>query len=111
MTSRAVRGADGRRSNLSLLLQCLYDQPDLSRAELARRTGLTRPTVSDLVATLIADGLVGETGRDGGARTGKPATMLAVLDSRDIVALDLSAPDELRGGVYSLRGVRRTSAQ
>jgi predicted NBD/HSP70 family sugar kinase len=37
--------------------------------------------------------------------------MLAVLDSRDIVALDLSAPDELRGGVYSLRGVRRTSAQ
>ena len=103
---RVVRGADARRSNLALVLQCLYDQPDLSRAELARRTGLTRAGISDLVAELVADGLVAETGRLG-AQVGKPGTMLAIRDARDIIALDLSAADTLNGGVYSLRGQRR----
>lgn len=108
--AKVVRGPDARRSNLALVLQCLYDQPDLSRAELARRTGLTRAAVSDLVAELVDDDLVAETGRVGGAQVGKPGTMLAVRDTRDIIALDLSAPDEVTGAIYSLRGLHRSSS-
>ncbi len=109
---RSTRPEDGRRQNLALVLQSLYDQPQLSRADLARRTGLTRVTISDLVAQLIADDLVVETGTTTGSRPGKPATMLSVSDdSRDIIALDLSAPQVFTGGVYSLRGDVRQLAQ
>jgi len=105
--SRALRGTDARRSNLSMVLQCLYDQPDLSRAEVARRTGLTRAAVSELVGVLVEDGLVAETGRGSGAQVGKPAIMLGIRDVLDIVTLDLSAPSEIVGAVHSLRGKRR----
>jgi len=102
---RTTRPEDSRRNNLSLVLQSLYDEPQLSRADLARRTGLTRVTISDLVAELISDSLVAETGTTTGTRPGKPATMLSVrADTRDIVALDLSGPRVLAGGVYNLRG-------
>ena len=105
---RSFRPHDGRRSNLSLVLQTLYDEPQLSRAGLARQTGLTKVTISDLVAELIEAGLVEETGMAPGVRPGKPAATLAVReDSCDIVALDLSASDQLRAGVYSLKGVSR----
>ena len=53
---RTTRPEDGRRINLSLVLQSLYDEPQLSRADLARRTGLTRVTISDLVAELMIVG-------------------------------------------------------
>ncbi len=108
---RSTRPEDGRRLNLSLVLQTLYDEPQLSRADLARRTGLTRVTISDLVAELMDASLVAETGTTAGARPGKPATMLSVRDdSRDLVALDLSAAQTITGGVYSLRGALRQSA-
>ncbi len=108
---RTTRPEDGRRANLSLVLQSLYDEPHQSRADLARRTGLTRVTISDLVAELMADALVAETGTNAGARPGKPATMLSVRDdTRDLIALDLSAPQTITGGVYSLRGDLRQSA-
>lgn len=108
---RSTRPEDGRRANLSLVLQSLYDEPQLSRADLARRTGLTRVTISDLVAELMDESLVAETGTTAGARPGKPATMLSVRDdTRDLIALDLSAPQTITGGVYSLRGQLRHSA-
>ncbi|MDR1450212.1 MAG: hypothetical protein LBI84_08460, partial [Propionibacteriaceae bacterium] len=53
---RRVRPEDGRRHNLGLVLQNLYDSPGLSRADLSRRTGLTRVTISDLVTDLMGDG-------------------------------------------------------
>jgi len=107
-SQRVVRGGDTRRSNRALVLQCIYDQPDLSRAEVARRTGLTRAGISAIVADLVADGLVEETGRTA-TQIGKPATMLTVSEAQDIIALDLSAPDVLVGTVHSIRGLRVTS--
>ncbi|MGC3953725.1 MAG: ROK family transcriptional regulator [Propionicimonas sp.] len=109
---RSTRPEDGRRQNLALVLQSLHDEPQLSRADLARRTGLTRVTISDLVAELMADELVVETGTTAEARPGKPATMLSVRDDgRDIVALDLSAPRTISGGLFGLRGQSRRLAQ
>jgi hypothetical protein len=47
-----------RAHNRSLVLQTLFHQGAMSRADLSRETGLTRVTISDLVAELIDDGYV-----------------------------------------------------
>jgi predicted NBD/HSP70 family sugar kinase len=102
---RKLRPEDARRSNVALVLQAIYDDPQLSRADLARATGLTKVTVSDLVAELIGAGLVHESGTSEVGRPGKPSTLLAFdAGARDILAVDLSARDQLRGAVLSLRG-------
>src|SRR6187551_2193067 len=52
-----------RTFNQQLLLRALHDDSPLSRADLARLTGLTRTSVGDLVGSLIDDGLIEEAGR------------------------------------------------
>ena len=47
-----------RGHNRSLVMQTLYREGQLSRADIARETGLTRITISDLVADLIGENLV-----------------------------------------------------
>lgn len=102
---RKLRPEDARRSNLALVLQSIYNDPQLSRADIARTTGLTKVTVSDLVAELIGADLVHESGISETPRPGKPSTLLGFNPAaRDILAMDLSAPDRLRGAVLSLRG-------
>ena len=104
-----TRPRDGRKSNLALVTQSLYDEPQLTRADLARLTGLTKVTISDIISELIDEGLVQETGITTGLRPGKPAATLDVReDTFDIMALDLSGPETLRAGLYSVRGVKRT---
>src|SRR3954452_11633301 len=50
-----------RRLNRLRVIHALRDEGTISRAEIARRTGLSRSTVSSLVADLQADGLPGRT--------------------------------------------------
>ncbi|MDR1833980.1 MAG: ROK family transcriptional regulator [Propionibacteriaceae bacterium] len=101
----AFRPQDGRQQNLALVIRTLYANPGLSRADLARLTGLTRVTISDLVAELIASGLLVETGASNEIRPGKRATRLQVAtESRAILAVDLSGETTLSGAIYSLAG-------
>src|SRR5690242_19263605 len=85
-----------RSHNRALVLQTLYSSGSISRADLARATGLTRVTISDLVAQLISDDLVVELGQrtassEHGARPGKPATLLDINRTGfQILGLDLS---------------------
>ena len=65
-----------RGHNRSLLLQTLFHQGAMSRADLSRETGLTRVTISDLVAELIADGFVVEKGVREASGPGKPAILV-----------------------------------
>ena len=51
---------DVRRRNLSGVLTLVHRHRALSRAELTRRTGLSRSTVKDLVEELVDRGLVEE---------------------------------------------------
>lgn len=82
---------DGRRWNLLTTLQTIAGNGTVSRADIARATGLTRATVSSLVTELIGEGLVREVGTGGAEAGGKPPTLLAIHDSgRQIIALDLS---------------------
>lgn len=94
-----------RAHNLSLVLQTLLRKEGLSRADVARETGLTRVTVSDLVAELLAAGLVREAGQREGLRPGKPATVIELdVDSQHVIGLDLSGHSTFRGAVLQLDG-------
>jgi predicted NBD/HSP70 family sugar kinase len=94
-----------RSHNRALVLQTLYRAGSISRADLARATGLTRVTISDLVAQLIGDDLIVELGQREDARPGKPATLLDINRSGfQILGLDLSDHAVLRGSVLDLDG-------
>lgn len=95
-----------RGHNRSLVLQTLYRSGTLSRADLARATGLTRVTISDLVADLMGEKLVVEVGQRDGSRPGKPATMLDInRGGFQIIGIDLSDDAVFRGAVLDLDGV------
>lgn len=100
---RVATAQDTRQQNLTAALQIVFREPAPSRADIARLTGLTRPTVSSLVAELIEAGLVVELGT-GTSAGGKPPTILGVVPgARSIVTLDLSR-QPLRGAVADLTG-------
>lgn len=104
LTSKALP-QHNRVHNRSLLLQTLYRQGAMSRADLARSSGLTRPTVSALISELSDDGVVSDLGRSGELRSGKPSTLVGVHpDGCHIVTLDLSSADRFVGAVVNLRG-------
>jgi predicted NBD/HSP70 family sugar kinase len=94
-----------RGHNRSLLLQTLFHQGAMSRADLSRETGLTRVTISDLISELIADGFVAEMGVREASGPGKPA-MLVDLDraGHRIVGIDLSGSETFIGAVLTLDG-------
>jgi N-acetylglucosamine repressor len=92
-----------RTFNQQLVLRALHDQSPLSRADLARLTGLTRTSVGDLVGTLIHDGLIEEVGR-GQSSGGKSPILLRVApDGRHLIGLDLGEA-QFSGAVVNLRG-------
>ena len=94
-----------RAHNRSLVLQTLFHDGAMSRADLSRETGLTRVTISDLVAELIGDGLVAELGVREASGPGKPA-MVVDLDraGHRILGMDLSGPDTFLGAILTLDG-------
>ncbi|MBT2498228.1 ROK family transcriptional regulator [Agromyces sp. ISL-38] len=94
-----------RSHNRALVLQTLYTAGAQSRADVARETGLTRVTISDLVADLIAEGLVIELGQREHARPGKPAILIDVDRAAfHIIGVDLSEHQRFLGAVIDLDG-------
>lgn len=102
---RKVLPEQARGHNRSLVLQTLFHGGAMSRADLARQTGLTRVTVSDLVGELIADRFVAEKGVREASGPGKPAMLVDLdRDGHRIVGIDLSGADTFSGAVLTLRG-------
>lgn len=94
-----------RSHNTNAVLGLLYPDHELTRADLARATGLTRVVVSDIVADLIDIGLVEERGLSKTDGPGKRGRLLAIsVRSRSIVVMDFSQPFVLRGAVMDLAG-------
>lgn len=99
-----------RKSNLSLVASRISERRPLSRAQLAKLTGLNKTTISSLVAELIERGVVIESGVADGRRVGRPAQILELDDSR-IAALGLEINvDYLAVCVCDLRGAIRYRA-
>ncbi len=89
--------------NMRLVLKTVYDQGEISRADIARATHLTRTTVSDLVSEWIDRGLLIEVGY-GNPAGGKPPILVSVKeDGRQLISIDLSR-DVFRGALVNLRG-------
>ena len=92
-----------RTFNQQLVLRALHDHSPLSRADLARLTGLTRTSVSGLVGSLMDDDLIEEIGR-GRSSGGKSPILLRVApDGRHLIGLDLGEA-QFSGAVVNLNG-------
>lgn len=95
---QAARGASSQQ-----VLREIYHRGTASRADLVRVTGLTAPTISEVVQGLLNQGLIEEIGQ-GPSTGGKRPTLLRVVDdSRQLIGLDLARGD-FRGAVMNLRG-------
>lgn len=92
------------------VLDQLVSHDALSRAEIAARTGLSKPTVSESVRRLSAAGLVDEVGRQSGRR-GRAGTNVA-LNLAAGCALGVHAgPDGVLAERLDLRGRPRARAR
>jgi len=58
MSAKKATHQQTKQHNRDLVLKTIVDHDSISRAEIARRTNLTRATVSDMVAILCKEGLV-----------------------------------------------------
>ena len=88
---------DTRRSNRSRLLQSIITRGPATRAELSRRLGLSRPTVSVIVNELLGVGVITEGDRvsSGGA----PGTLLEISKRTGVIVVPASGTDQVQSAV------------
>lgn len=105
--SAKVLPEQARAHNRALVLQTVYHRGAMSRADLARETGLTRVTISDLIAESIADGIIHEIGVRQPAGPGKPPIEIDIdREGHQIIGIDLSGAAAFTGAVLDLGGRR-----
>ncbi len=85
-----------RDLNRTLMLNLVREREGISRAELARASGLSPSTVTGIIAELLGDGYLEEVAADnetrGAGRIGRPATALRVNPSAGyVVGVKLAA--------------------
>lgn len=92
-----------KRHNLQIVHETIRLYAPISRADVARRTGLTAQTISNLVRQLVDAGLVVETARATGGRGAPPIQLEVNPDAAFAVGLDLDT-DHLTGVLVDLSG-------
>jgi glucokinase-like ROK family protein len=92
-----------KEHNRNLVLKNIFEHDSISRAEISRITGLTRTTVSEIIAEFIEDGLVNEIGIGSSLGGKSPILLSLVKDSRCLIGMDI-AQNHFRGAVVNLRG-------
>lgn len=94
-----------KHHNRRLVLRAVYENKADNRAALAQVTGLTKPTVSNIINDLLYYGFVEETGRgESTASGGKRPTLLSfVPNARQVIGLSLSST-EVVGCLSNLNG-------
>ena len=107
MGPEPARKVDGRRmqqANRAIVLEIVRTDPTLSRAEIARRTGLSPAALTGIVDHLMAEGLVLEVGPTVDGRVGRRARRLAFNPGARTalgIALDVR---EVRAALVDLGG-------
>lgn len=103
MPAKKATHQQTKQHNRDLILNTLFDHQQISRADIARMTKLTRATVSDMVASLIHEGLVAEVGYGSSVGGRSPILLSLNADSRYLIGLNL-AQDKFIAAVVNLRG-------
>ena len=106
------RVEDVRRGNLVRVLAAIArartdPQRYPTRADLASLTGLTKASVSSLVAELADSGLVMESGATRDGERGRPGVGLELSTRRGVVGMEINV-DYISAGVLDLGGTLRT---
>lgn len=87
------------------VLRAIYNSGGISRADIARLTGLTKVTVSEIVSKLDALGLIQESEPQRNNSVGKPPILVEMLRySLRTIAIDASSSDSLIIGSIDLYG-------
>jgi predicted NBD/HSP70 family sugar kinase len=95
---------DVRRRNLSVVLVLVHRHRCMSRAELTRRTGLSRSTVKDLVEELVEHGLVDEAQPATSTQVGRPSPVVRPRSRTLAIAVNPEV-DSITIGLVSLGGL------
>ncbi|MQA81453.1 MAG: helix-turn-helix domain-containing protein [Streptosporangiales bacterium] len=77
---------------IELLKAFTQEEPELGLADIARITGLSKPTAFRLLATLQAGGLVSQSARTGSYSLGSEIAVLAAVRARQSDLLDRALP-------------------
>lgn len=110
MTPAKATHQKTKQHNRDLVLKTIFEHESISRAEIARVTQLTRASVSDMVASLIEEGLVEEVGYGESIGGKAPILLSLVSDSRYLIGVNL-AQDKFIGAVVNLRGEIKEMAE
>lgn len=103
MSPKKATRQDTKEHNRDLVLKAFFDHESISRAEIARITGLTRATVSSIVSSFLDEGLVKKIGR-GESIGGKAPVLLSLIpDARYLVGINLEE-EQFVGAIINLRG-------
>jgi predicted NBD/HSP70 family sugar kinase/biotin operon repressor len=106
MTAGPATSRTLKEINLRTVFQTIRAERPVSRAQLARRTGISKPTVSALLQDLLEMGLVAETGPQGRPAQGPTYGALFFSprpDAAHVLGLDMGAR-RLRGVLADLEG-------
>src|SRR6478736_6758541 len=92
-----------RDLNERTVLEAIRAERPISRAEISRRAGISKPTVSLALQSLLDAGLVRETSHDPGGPSYGAVFFEPVPDAALVLGLDLGARF-LRGAICDLSG-------
>jgi predicted NBD/HSP70 family sugar kinase len=99
---RILRPQQVRGANRAAVLHLLQEHDSLSRADVARHSGLSEGSVSRIVRTLIRDGLLREDGAEN-STGGRPGRRLALDQRRMVVGVEIQNW-ETRCGISTMHG-------
>jgi glucokinase-like ROK family protein len=106
---KARSAADSVRPLADVVLELIWKERRISRADIARRTALARSTVSDIVRDLLQTGLIEEVGTDRSSGGRRPVVLEFQDDAFGILGVDIGASHvavaltDLRGRVLAWR--------
>ncbi|WP_007026766.1 helix-turn-helix domain-containing protein, partial [Saccharomonospora iraqiensis] len=108
--TRPVRGQQQHEHNLALIARLIAAHGPVSRAAVARRSGLTKTTVTQLTGELLDGGLLRELGLGRADGPGRPATLLVANTAGPAgIGLQIEA-DHVAGCLVDLTGRVRDRA-
>lgn len=90
--------------NQRQLLKLIRTRGEVSRAELSKLTGLTRPTISTVVGELLGTGLVMETGKGTSSGGKRPIMLKLCPEAGYAIGIDLADEYQIRGVLCDLNG-------